>query len=130
MGGPRLRCGGGGDHAGAADSPGARRAAAGARCGGAQRPEAAPRGGALLPLPPHGHLLEIRDAPHVRPGARVHPLRAPPPPKVHHEEPAQRPPHRRRASPLLAPLLRHLPRRPHRPTQPAPGEAQAPGVSA
>ena len=44
---------------------------------------------------------------------------APPPPEVHHEEPAQRPPHRRRAPLLLAPLLRHQPRRQDRAVEPA-----------
>eukprot|EP00268_Persea_americana_P036367 TRINITY_DN3583_c0_g1_i1.p2 TRINITY_DN3583_c0_g1~~TRINITY_DN3583_c0_g1_i1.p2 ORF type:complete len:120 (-),score=14.83 TRINITY_DN3583_c0_g1_i1:253-612(-) len=118
MGGVRVRRGSRGDHAPPPDPAWSGRPPQGPGCGDPQRTETSPFGGPLLPLPPHGHLLEVRDPTLLR-GAELHPHRVSPPPEVNHEEPAQRPPHRRRPRLLLAPLLRHPPRRPPRSAQPA-----------
>ncbi|CAN6848160.1 unnamed protein product [Brassica oleracea] len=72
----------------------------------AQPPETVSLDHPLLPLPPHGHLLEVRDPPLLR-RRLVHSLRAPPPPEVDHEVPAQRAPDRVGACFLLDFVLRY-----------------------
>ena len=61
MGCARVRRGRRGDHGAAADDPGARRFAKGADRGDAEPAEAVLVGGAVLPVPVNGHILEVRD---------------------------------------------------------------------
>jgi hypothetical protein len=124
VGGAGVRGGRGGDHAAAADAAGPRRPPPGLDLRRARRAQADDVRRALLPLPAHGHLLEVRDAAHLQRRPRLHALRAPPPPQVHHEVAAQRAPHRRRAAPLLDPLLCHPARRQARRPAAAPRQVE------
>lgn len=107
-------------HGAAAYNPGSGGDPEGANRSDPKSAEAVPVRGAVLPLPSHGHILEVRDQSPLRVAGGVQPGRASPPPEIHHQEPAQRPPHRRRPHLLLAPLLRHRSRRQDGAAQPAP----------
>ena len=105
VGGCRVRCGRRGGDGAATDIARPGSAADGSSIGDSQPPETVLVVGPFLPIPPHGHLLEVRDPTRLQVGPDVHPRRAPPPPKVHHQVAAQRPPYLCRPPLLLAPIL-------------------------
>ncbi|KAI8021934.1 hypothetical protein LOK49_LG03G01009 [Camellia lanceoleosa] len=107
MGSSRVRRRSRGHHGPPSHPPWRRSSTEGSNSRNTQPPQTLPLSRPFLPLPPDGHLLEVRDQTFLRITGFLHPNRTPAPPEIHHEVAAQRPPHRLCTHLLLAPLLRH-----------------------